>query len=288
MLSSNNKNLVSIMLMISLCMLGSLSILKGLTLIVDQTAAYLYYTDYRFGFVLRGMVGELFAPILSSIPLRMHHTLLIGWHISTLIVLLLALSWLAARTVAATLRIDVLAMAVLLFCAPLLTSLANFTAQPDVLLCCLTLGLTAALQKQRFLLAWAIFLIGVLVHQLMIFLALPIMILGSLLNSDRPLIALGSMLVGLAACLLVLFAPTPDERFISRFIEHGIPPHAARSLFEDQLSQGSARMLSAMAKLWRHNLLNGVIAVAYGALAGIIMIIGCLFSRDALGRVGGP
>jgi hypothetical protein len=205
--------------------LGSLSALKGLNLIVRPTASYFYYTDYRFGFVLRGLVGQLFSPVLAMLPQSAHGDLLIAWHYAALAALLVVLSRFAARTVAATGRVDVLAMAVLLFCSPLIPSLAFFTAAPEVLLCLLTLGLVAAIRAQRFGLAWLVFLVGALAHQLMIFLALPVMVLGSLIHADRPVPAVaGSIAVGLAACLIILSAPAPDARFIGRFIEHGIPP----------------------------------------------------------------
>jgi hypothetical protein len=265
--------------------LGIFSAMKGLVLDVDQTAAYLYYTNYHFGFVLRGLLGQLFSPFLSNIPPGLHHDLLIGWHVMTLAALLLALSWLAARAVAATRRTDVLAMAILLFCAPMFTSLAGFTAQPDTLLCCLTLMAVSAIRTQRFVLAWLIFLMGVLVHQLMVFLALPLMILSSLLEKRQPFPVVGSILVGLLACALVLVAPAPDERLITRFIEHGIPPEAARSLFEDQLSEALAGRFRAMAELWRNHLLNGIIAIAYGASASLIIMVTSLLSSDGLGRV---
>src|SRR5687767_9192844 len=42
---------------------GTLSALKGLNLMVSSTASYFYHTDYRFGFILRGLVGQFFSPI---------------------------------------------------------------------------------------------------------------------------------------------------------------------------------------------------------------------------------
>jgi hypothetical protein len=261
---------------------GTFSALKGLNLHVDVTASYLYYTDFRFGFILRGLLGQLFSPVLAAIPPSAHGDLMIAWHFGTLAILLIVLSRLAAQTVAATGRADVLAMAVLLFCSPLLASLAYFTAAPDVLLCLLTLGIVAATRAQRFGLAWLIFLIGTLAHQLMIFIALPVMLLGSYIHADRQVPALvGSAAVGLAACVLILLAPAPDERIASRFIELGIPPAEAQVLYQNQLGQRSSQMLGVMADLWRQNFVNGMIAVAYGASAGVVILVAYLLAQGA-------
>lgn len=267
---------------ILLLALGVLSALKGLRPYVDQTAFYLYYTDYRFGFILRGLIGQLFSPVLAMLPLRVHDDLLFGWHIATLALLVILLARLSARTVVTTGRTDVLAMGILLFCSPLIPSLAHFTAAPDVLLCLLTLGLVAAIRAQRLLLAWLIFLAGVLAHQLMIFLALPVMVLCSLVEADRPGRAVaGSLAIGVAACLLVLLAPTPDVRLIDRFIEHGVPPGGARSLYDDQLSQTATRMLGVMAGEWRRHFVNGTVAVIYSASAGAVILLTCLLGLGA-------
>jgi hypothetical protein len=268
---------------IVLFLLGTASALKGFNLHISLYNSYFYYTDYRFGFILRGLVGQLFSPVLAILPQSAHADLLIAWHFAAFAVLLALLSQFAARTVAATGRADVLAMAVLLFCSPLIPSLAFFTAAPEVLLCLLTLGLVAAVRAQRFGLAWLVFLVGALAHQLMVFLALPVMVLGSLIHADRPVPAVaGCMAVGLAACLIILSAPAPDPRLIGRFIEQGITPSRARDLYELQLGQTSAEMLGVMAGLWRQNFVTGAIAVTYAALAGAVILAGCLLSPGAI------
>jgi hypothetical protein len=58
--------------------LGALSALKGLNTFVDPTASYFYYADYRFGFVARGLVGQLFAPALDVLPAGAHRGLLVA------------------------------------------------------------------------------------------------------------------------------------------------------------------------------------------------------------------
>lgn len=268
---------------------GVISALKGLNFLVSSTASYFYYTDYRFGFILRGLVGQLFTPVLATLPQGPHDDLLTAWHFAVLAVLLMVLSRFAAQTVVVTRRADVLAMAVLLFCSPLIPSLAYFTAAPDGLLCLLMLGLVVAARAQRFVLAWLIFLVGVLAHQLMIFIALPAMVLASLINADRRVPAvLGSLAVGLAACLIVLWAPIPDERLIGRLIEQGIPPDQARHLYQLQLGQTFSEMLGVMAGLWRQNFVNGVIAVTYGASASVVILASCLLSPDAIRPVVAP
>jgi hypothetical protein len=272
--------------------LGTLAALKGLTLSVDHTVAYLYYTDYRFGYVARGLIGQLFSPVLAATPKAAHAGILVAWHLATLAALLVALARLAARTVAAAgtgRREVVLAAAVLLFCSPLLTSLASLPAAPEVLLCLLTLGVAEAVRAGRYGLAWLAFLVGALAHQLIIFVALPVMVLGGLLDADRRRFAVaGSVLAGAAACLAVLLAPAPDARFVGVFVEHGIPPGAARSLFEDQLGQTTGRMLGAMAELWRRHPLNGAVAVAYGASAGAAILAACLLSPGAARAAAEP
>jgi hypothetical protein len=271
--------------------LGVLSAFKGLTTYVDQTAAYLYHTDYRFGFVARGLVGQLFSPLLAATPPGAHRWVLVAWHYATLALLLALLARFAARAVAAAGgRADVLAMAALVFCSPLVPSLANFTAAPDVLLCLLTLGVVAAVRAGRLGAAWALFVAGVLAHQLMLFLALPLMVLACLLaGGDRRWAAAAvSLAVGAAASLAVVLAPAPDERFVGVFVATGIPPGAARSLFEDQLGQTTGRMLGAVAELWRDHTLNGLIAVAYGAGAGVVLLATCLLSPGAVRAAAGP
>jgi hypothetical protein len=277
--SRTGSRLDVIVLLLSL---GIISALKGLNLHVDVTALYFYYTDFRFGFILRGLVGQLFSPILAALPHSAYDGVMIAWHLATLAILLIVLSRFAARTIAATGRTDVLAMAVLLFCSPLIPSLAYFTAAPDVLLCLLTLGIVAATRTQRFVLAWLIFLVGALAHQLMIFIALPVMLLGSFINADRHVPAMiGSAAVGLAACVLILLAPAPDERLVSRFIEMGISSAEAQVLYKNQLGQRSSEMLGIMADLWRQNFVNGVIAATYGASAGAVILVACLLTQGA-------
>jgi hypothetical protein len=130
------------------------------------------------------------------------------------------------------------------------------------------------------MLAWLIFLVGVLAHQLTIFIALPVMLLGSFINVDRHVPAMvGYAAVGLAACLLILLAPAPDERLTSRFIELGISPAEAQVLYKNQLGQRSSEMLGVMADLWRRNFVNGVIAVTYGASTGAVILVACLLSQ---------
>jgi len=272
-----------------LLIFGTISALKGLNLHVDVTASYFYYSDFRFGFILRGLVGQLFSPILAALPQSSHNGLMIAWHFATLATLLIVLSRFAARMVVATGRASVLAMAVLLFCSPLIPSLAYFTAAPDVLLCLLTLGIVEATRARRFVLAWLIFFVGALAHQMMIFIALPVMLLGSFINADRHVPAMaGSAAVGLAACILILLAPAPDERLASRFIEMGISPAEAQVLYKNQLGQKSSEMLGVMADLWRQNFVNGVIAVTYGASAGAVILVTCLLSQGALRRLTEP
>jgi hypothetical protein len=269
--------------------LGVLSALKGLTLVVDDTVAYLYYTDYRHGFVARGLLGQLFAPLLAAAPKGAHAGLLAAWHLAALAALLAATARLAARTVAAAGgRADVAAMAALLFCSPLFTSLANLTAAPEVPLCLLTLAIAAAIRAGRHAAAWVLFLAGALAHQLMLFLALPLMVLGTAVGLGpgrrRGLAVAGTLAAGLAAALAVLLAPAPDPRLAARFVEHGIPPEAARNLLADQLGQGTGRMLGVMAGLWRDHALNGLIAVAYGAGAGAAVLAACLLGSPGAVR----
>src|SRR5690349_8059325 len=84
-----------------LLIFGTISALKGLNLHVDVTASYFYYSDFRFGFILRGLVGQLFSPILAALPQSSHDGLMIAWHFATLATLLIVLSRFAARMVVA-------------------------------------------------------------------------------------------------------------------------------------------------------------------------------------------
>lgn len=267
--------------------LGALSALKGLNLGVHYYASYFYYADYRFGLIQRGLVGQLFAPVLDALPPSAHHDLLLGWHFAGLAVLIAALARLAARTVdAAGGRADVAAAAVLLVCSPLIPSLAYFTASPDALLCLLTLGMVAAARARRHALACALFLAGALAHQLMIFLALPLLVLASLTRAERPVPAVaGAVVAGMAACLFVVVTPAPDGRFVERLVQHGVPLEEARGLLERQLGQGVAEMLRVMAGLWRANLLNGGIALVHGAATGVAILAVCLATPGVLGPV---
>lgn len=262
--------------------LGTISALKGLNLNLPSAQSYFYFVDYRFGFVVRGLVGQLFAPLLALFPPSAHGDLLIGWHYLVLAALLVALSRFAARTVTATGRADVLAMAILLFCSPLIPSMARFTAVLDPLLCLLTLGLVAAIRAQRLALAWLIFVVGTLAHQLMIFIALPLMILGSLIHAKQPAVAVaGSAAIGIVACLVLLLAPAPDERLIGQFTEHGISAQSARAFLRWQLGQSIGEMLGQLAIMWRKEFVNAMIGLAYGASAALA-ILGCLFASGAV------
>jgi hypothetical protein len=264
--------------------LGALSALKGLNTFVDPTASYFYYADYRFGFVARGLVGQLFAPALDALPAGAHRGLLVAWHFAGLAALLAALARLAARTVAAAAgRADVLAAAILLFCSPLVPSLAYFTAAPDPLLCLLTLAVVAAARAGRHALACVVLLVGTLAHQLMVFLALPLLVLASLVHARRPAPAVAvALAAGLAACLIVLAAPAPDARLVGRLVAHGVPLEDARGLVQLQLGQGAFEMLGVMAGMWRANPLNGAIALAHGAAGGVAILAVCLLTPGAL------
>ncbi|WP_159712859.1 hypothetical protein [Geminicoccus flavidas] len=257
--------------------LGAISVLKGLNWALAPEGSYLYYIDYRFGFLMRGLVGQIFSPFLARLPHSAHEKVFLAWHFLTLTVLLVLLVRLAAQTVAQSRRVDVLAMAALLFCSPFLASLAYFTAAPDILLCLLTLGVVAAIRARRFLLAWLIFLVGVLIHQLMVFIALPLMVLFSMIGDElRTRAVAGSLAIGLAACLVILMAPAPDPRLIRVFIDQGISPEGARDLYDFQLSQELVEISSVMAGWWLKGFINGMIAVAYGALPGVAILGGCL------------
>jgi hypothetical protein len=257
--------------------LGTISVLKGLNWALAPEGSYLYYIDYRFGFLMRGLVGQLFSPLLARLPRSAHQELFLAWHVLTLVVLLVLLVRLAAQTVAQSGRIDVLAMATLLFCSPFLASLAYFIATPDILLCLLTLGVIAAIRARRFALAWLIFLVGVLVHQLMVFIVLPLMVLGSMTGgAPRTRAIAGSLAIGLAACLVILMAPAPDPRLIRLFIDQGISSEGARDLFDFQLSQELVEVSSVMAGWWLKGFINGMIAAAYGALPALAILAGCL------------
>jgi len=263
--------------------LGALSILKGANLNIVPESLYLYYTDYRFGFVRRGLIGQVFAPLLDRLPRHLHEPLILAWHLATLVLLLVLLTAWAARIAARAGR-DMRLMALLLFVSPFLGSLAFFTGGPDVLICLLTLAAVVALRRGRPIIAWLAFLAGMLAHQLMIFTALPLMLFTSLAAPRyRRVSFAGSLALGLVACLVVVLAPPADERLIDRFITIGIPPDTARLIHDLQLDQDVAGMSRRMVGLWANFPMQGMIAVAYGGAAGIVILAyGLVTFRAAL------
>jgi hypothetical protein len=265
-------------IVVLLMVLGTVSALKGFNLIVTPTASYLYYTDYRFGFVIRGLVGQIFAPLLDSLPPSAHQGLLIGWHFVVLAGLVGAIAVTAARTVVGAGRVEILPIAILTVTSPLVPSLAYFTAQPDALLCLLTLGIVAAMRAGRPMAASVMLAIGGLAHQLTIFLALPVMVLAGLVHGKHPARVLtASVIVAAAICAMVLAAPVPDERLVARFVENGIPAPHARSLYQQQLGQSLVDSVCMMIGLWREHALAGFIVLGYGtaataAIAGSLLL----------------
>jgi hypothetical protein len=270
-------------LVVCFFVLAVVSALKGLHRAIAPEVVYFYYTNYEFGFILRGLVGQVFAPLLKTTPVSMHGQIMLVWHILSLGVLMAVLSFRAARLVAATGRADVMAMALLLFCSPLIPSLAFFVASPDILLCLVTLGILAAMRGGHPVLAWLLFLLGTIIHQLMVFIALPVMILASVMQANRQwLVVVGSVVVSLLACLVVLMAPPADERFVQRFVEAGITPEGARDLYDFQLRQSLTDMLDKMALIWRAHLLNGLISLTYGTVAAVAILLGCLSRMNVI------
>jgi hypothetical protein len=117
----------------------------------------------------------------------------------------------------------------------------------------------------------------------MVFLALPLLVLASLVHARRPAPAVAvALAAGLAACLIVLAAPAPDARLVGRLVAHGVPLEDARGLVQLQLGQGAFEMLGVMAGMWRANPLNGAIALAHGAAGGVAILAVCLLTPGAL------
>lgn len=131
--------------------------------------------DYRFGFVKRGLAGEILSFVLKRLGTRPSATIIAAISIALLVGLSLVLLWTAWQLIRSSTRTEAATLVSLAFASsPFVVMSAHLIGYLDGIVILLTVGAVALTLRQQRWAAAATLSLAVLVHESAIFVGLPV------------------------------------------------------------------------------------------------------------------
>ncbi|GEM_PF-2638797 len=274
-MSTGKPRIPSYLLPILVCV-ALWSLYKGLILKIQFFGLYFWVTTYKYGFVRRGLAGTILGPIFENRSLEESHRLVIIIYYSALFIFL-AILFSVCLSVMKKKKTDFFYLFLLFLSSPVLLHLSFNTGFPDTLILCSACVIWICTLQKRYILAAFLIIPGTLIHEMLVLLVFPLLILAVYLNESEVrtrnirIIHL-SALFFIVSIIICFCTQKPSPLLKQEYIQFGMTEEFTDSILTTQLSQGLFYSLKNMIlNLWLRYPCNALIAIIYVLLPSLIV-----------------
>ena len=180
-LETSSRRLVCDVLLGVGLLAGIVSILKGLSTAVDQDAEFYWLFNYGHGFIKRGLIGTIVAPIVTRASLEQVEPLIAGAHVIACLTIMLTFYRLFRSALFAAPRADsrlAIALAfICLMCSQMLGVLAHDTGSVDPYVIGLVVAGAWLILRGRYAIAVVAGIVGPFIHEAFVIAWAPLAVL---------------------------------------------------------------------------------------------------------------